>query len=405
MLSRNKCAIIANMYKRTLYKPIKSKFHKGKAIVLFGPRRVGKTTLARQLLASFSEADQLYLDCDFETTRAALEPRDLAHLNRVIGSAKCVVIDEAQRVKNIGLTIKILVDNRPDVQIIATGSSSFELASTIKEPLTGRSYQFLLLPLSLSELKIDTQFALESQLSSRLIHGSYPSITPLGLADATEELKTITSGYLLRDITELADLRQRNVLPRLLESLALQIGQEVSYHELANLLDVKSETVERYICLLEQAFIVYRLAALSGNQRKKLSSRKRKVYFYDLGIRNSLIGNFNSLNLRNDVGQLWENFCMNERLKINQLADDQPSRYYWRGLYGEVDLVEERAGHYEAFEFKFTNKTATTPKYFAEAYPEAKLKIIHKDNIVTDFLKVTTKPTLYSPYVFGDLSV
>lgn len=369
------------MYTRTVKTHIEAKLGKGKAIIVYGPRRVGKTTLVKEILNAYPEKERLYLDCDFEDVRDSLAPKSLQYLESAIGRAKYVVIDEAQRVPNIGLVIKILVDNRPDVQIIATGSSSFDLANKIKEPLTGRAFSFTLYPLSVHELEIRNSVNLKSNLDALLVYGSYPLIVGAGREDSKAELSTITESYLLKDITELADLRQREILPRLLTALALQVGGEVSYHALAGLLGVSTQTIERYVVLLEDAFIVHRLDALLGNQRNTLSNRKRKVYFYDLGIRNAVIGNLNPLELRNDIGQLWENFCVNERIKSDAYTSP-PKRFYWRGVYGEVDLVEERVGVFSASEFKYTDSTAPTPKYFAQGYPEAKLKIINRDNLV-----------------------
>lgn len=369
------------MYTRTIKTHVVSKLGNGKAVIIYGPRRVGKTTLVKDLLKSYPESERLYLDCDFEDVRDALAPKSLTYLESTIGQATCVVIDEAQRVPNIGLTIKILVDNRPDIQVIATGSSSFDLANRIKEPLTGRAFSFNLYPLSVAELGVKNALDLKSRLESLLVFGSYPLVVGQGNSDARAELGTVAESYILKDVAELADLRQREILPKLLTTLALQIGGEVSYHEIAGLLGVSPQTIERYIVLLEDAFIVYRLDALLGNQRNVLSNRKRKVYFYDLGIRNALIGNFNALELRGDVGQLWENFCVNERIK-STAYDNAPKRFYWRGVYGEVDLVEERAGVFSAAEFTYTSEKVRTPKYFAEGYPEAALKVVGRDSLV-----------------------
>jgi uncharacterized protein len=372
------------MIERFIANQIRAHLGKERVIVLYGPRRIGKTTIARQILDEASEADQLYLNCDELVVQQALESRNLQTLKRVIGDAKRIVIDEAQRVNDIGVTLKLLIDNHPELDIIATGSSSFDLSNKVKEPLTGRSYEFVLEPLSLRELQryfnykpLDMAAAYERLM--RL--GGYPGIVLGNEVEAEKEIALIADRYVYKDTLELVDVRQRQLLPRLLSALALQIGQEVSYHELGNMLGVKLETIERYITILEAAFIVYRLPALTVNRRKEVSNRKRKVYFYDLGIRNALIENLNPLAIRNDTGALWENFCMNERRKAQteQLQTYRP--YYWRGLYGEVDLVELAADRTQAFEFKWSNKAVIPAKAFRDTYPEASFKVVHKENL------------------------
>lgn len=370
---------------RTLEKQIRDKLNKGRVIVIYGPRRVGKTTLARKLLAEAPKGEQLYLNCDELATRDALKPSSLAALERVIGQARWIVVDEAQRVENIGLTLKLLIDARPELNIIATGSSSFDLANKVKEPLTGRSYEFLLQPLSVQELKQHfgyNNLQMQSIVERLLRFGSYPGIVLEDAASAQEELLLIAERYVYKDSLELVELRQRQLLPRLLQALALQVGQEVSYHELGTMFGVKLETIERYITLLEAAFIVYRLPALRGNQRNQLSNRKRKVYFYDLGIRNALIQSLQPLAMRADNGALWENFCMNERIKWWQAENKSAKRHYWRGLSGEVDLVEEKEGVWKAFEFKWSDRSAKPPEYFRTTYPEATYQVIHRENFL-----------------------
>ena len=352
--------------------------------MLYGPRRIGKTTVARQLLDEIKPADRLYLNCDDLTVQKALESRSLRVLEQMIGDAQRIVIDEAQRVTDIGVVLKLLVDNHPGRDIIATGSSSFELSNKIKEPLTGRSYEFTLEPLSLRELKRHYNYTPLDMAASydRLMRlGGYPDIVLENDNDAATEITLIAERYVYKDTLEMVELRQRQLLPRLLQALALQVGQEVSYQELSNLLGVKLETVERYITILEAAFIIYRLPALSSNKRNQLSIRKRKIYFYDLGVRNALIKNLNPLELRNDVGGIWENFCMNERRKANAEQELNPDFYYWRGLYGEVDLVEQQAGQTKAFEFKLTEKLVKPPKTFTETYPESSFEVIHRGNL------------------------
>ncbi len=379
-------AIISSMIVRTLEKQIRSKLGKGRVMVIYGPRRVGKTTLARKILQDAPANEQLYLNCDEMITQEALKPTSLASLERTIGGAKRIVIDEAQRVVNIGLTLKLLIDAHPELDIIATGSSSFELANKVKEPLTGRSWEFFLAPFSISEIKQHFHYSdlqMETLLERLLRLGSYPGVVLASEADAAQDIVAIAERYIYKDALELVEVRQRQLLPRLLQALALNIGQEISYHELGITFGVKLETVERYITLLESAFVVYRLPALSGTQRSQLSSRKRKVYFYDLGIRNSLLQSMQPLALRNDRAALWENFCMNERLKWQQAQNQPTQNYYWRGLNGgAVDLVESSEGTWRAFDFRFDEEKVTVPKFFVESYPEAALKVIHNKNLV-----------------------
>ena len=372
------------MIERFVTRQIRDRLGKGRIIVLYGPRRIGKTTVARQLLDEIKPADRLYPNCDDLTVQKALESRSLRVLEQMIGDAQRIVIDEAQRVTDIGVVLKLLVDNHPGRDIIATGSSSFELSNKIKEPLTGRSYEFTLEPLSLRELKRHYNYTPLDMAASydRLMRlGGYPDIVLENDNDAATEITLIAERYVYKDTLEMVELRQRQLLPRLLQALALQVGQEVSYQELSNLLGVKLETVERYITILEAAFIIYRLPALSSNKRNQLSIRKRKIYFYDLGVRNALIKNLNPLELRNDVGGIWENFCMNERRKANAEQELNPDFYYWRGLYGEVDLVEQQAGQTKAFEFKLTEKLVKPPKTFTETYPESSFEVIHRGNL------------------------
>jgi predicted AAA+ superfamily ATPase len=370
---------------RTIEDQIRKRLGKGKVLVIYGPRRVGKTTLARKLLDEAPKNEQLYLNCDELATQAALKPTSLASLERVVGSAKLIVIDEAQRVPNIGLTLKLLIDAHPELDIIATGSSSFELANKVKEPLTGRSYEFFLAPLSVSEIQHHFSYSglqMETLYERLMRFGSYPGIILEDEARAAEEISAIAERYVYKDTLELVELRQRQLLPSLLQALALQIGQEVSYHELGVMLGVKLETIERYITLLESAFIVHRMPALMGNQLGRLSNRKRKVYFYDLGIRNALIQSLQPMNLRADREALWENFCVNERLKWTKASGRPIQHYYWRGINGKVDLVELEGNEWRAYEFSWDERLAKLPKYFRETYPGSGLEIAHKGNIV-----------------------
>ena len=352
--------------------------------MIYGPRRVGKTTIARQLLEEVPADDRLYLNCDEMITVEALRPTSIAALERVIGRAKRIVIDEAQRVENIGLTLKLLIDTHPELDIIATGSSSFDLAGKVKEPLTGRAYEFMLTPLSLDEIKNHFGYSnlqIQTLLPRLLRLGSYPGIVLTDDSRADEEIIALANNYVYKDSLELVELRQRQLLPRLLQALALQIGQEVSYHELGVTFGVKVETIERYITLLEMAFVVYRLPALTGSVQGNLSNRKRKVYFYDLGIRNALIQSLQPLDLRGDRDALWENFCMNERMKYWQTKGERVQRYYWRSLGNELDLIEFQDNAYSAYDFSFAEKKLSTPKYFSDTYPNVVAQLVYPANI------------------------
>lgn len=378
-----------NMINRKIESEIRSWFGKGKIIIVYGPRRIGKTTLVKKLLAEVPPKDQLYLNCDELKTRNDLTPISLVSLEQVIGPAKRIVIDEAQRVENIGLTLKILIDAHPELDIIATGSSSFDLANRVKEPLTGRSAEFLLAPISLSEIRDHygyNHLQLESFYEKAMRYGAYPSILAMKPEQAERELLTIVSQYIFKDTLELVELRQQQLLPRLLQALALQMGSEVSYHELGVLLGTRYETVARYITLLEQSFIIFRMPALTGNQLSQLSNRKRKIYFYDLGVRNALIRNFNELSLRPDARALWEALCINERLKLHAQKQKFVDLYYWRGLYGEIDLVEYHSGKWQAFECKLNDEKFRIPKYFREKFPDIKVQVLNQKTLI-DYLR------------------
>lgn len=384
MHSGNNRATITVMIDRTLEKDIKNALGKGKVVILYGPRRIGKTTLVKKILAEAPKEQQLYLNCDELQTQNDLAPTTLAALEQVIGSASRIVIDEAQRVPNIGLSLKLLIDAHPELDIIATGSSSFDLANKVKEPLTGRAFEFQLMPVSLAEVKSYYDYQprqLEGVYERLMRYGAYPGLLELSAKQAEQELSRIASQYVFKDTLELVELRQQQLLPRLLEALALQMGSEVSYHELGVMLGVKLETVARYITLLEQSFIVWRLPALTGNQRSQVSNRKRKVYFYDLGIRNALIRNFNDLSLRQDTEALWEALCVNERRKSQAATHPATDMYYWRGLYGAVDIVENQSGQWRAFACRWGDRKFSVPKYFRENFPGVQAALLNQKTL------------------------
>jgi len=304
--------------KRILQPVIEQKFFKGKVIVLLGPRQVGKTTLVNQIRQSSLPASVpvVSLDCDEPQDRQLLTNANSSDLSTVLRGAKVVIIDEAQRVPNIGLAIKLLADKFKDIQVVVTGSSSLELANKLSEPLTGRKYEYLLLPVSTQEIIAHSGMPEAIRmLESRLIYGSYPDILYRN-EDVRELLLELTGSYLFKDIYAMQDVRRPELLEKLLVALALQTGNEVSFHELAQTIQSDTKTVERYINLLEQCFVIFRLNGLNRNLRTELK-KARKIYFYDNGVRNAILQNFAPLNLRQDTGALWENFFISERLKFN----------------------------------------------------------------------------------------
>jgi predicted AAA+ superfamily ATPase len=375
------------LIQRQIQPQMEAAFFKGKTLVLFGPRQVGKTTLAKAILETRSEKS-IYCSCDLpEVHKLLAEPR-LEDLRRFVADNRIVVLDEAQRVETIGLAVKILHEHFPETQFLVTGSSSFELGKSVKEPLTGRKREFLLHPVALAELGVGHDFTTLRELLPRLLRfGSYPEAVTS--ADPAEIVRAIAEDYLFRDILELENFKSVSLLRALLEAVALQLGNEVSTNELSGLVGISRETVERYLDLLERSFIVFRLRALSRNSRKEIA-KGRKVYFYDLGIRNALISNFNDLHLRSDVGALWENFCVNERMKHNRYTERMVKPWFWRTYdQKELDFVEESGGRFAGFEFKWGGGSARGVKPFLESYPGSTVLVIGPGN-VWDFAGVKT---------------
>ncbi len=369
---------------RELENVIKSRLNSGKAIVLLGPRQTGKTTLLTKIASGIG--DFLLLDCDEILIRERLEDANFENLKQLISGHQLVFIDEAQRVKNIGLSLKIITDRIKDVQLLVSGSSSLEIANEINEPLTGRKWEYLLLPISWHEFrKYNGYLKARQQLEQRLIYGMYPDvINRSGNEEAV--LKQLSSSYLYKDLLTVQTIRKPELLPRLLRALALQLGNEVSNNELANLLRVNKDTIASYIDLLEKAFIIFRLEPLSRNLRNEISSN-RKIFFYDNGIRNALISNYNPLSLRQDTGALWENFLISERYKYLMNKQVAANAYFWRTTQQqEIDYIEDRGGKIYAYEFKWNEKAkAKFSKTFTEAYhPEQ--QIVNKDNFETFLL-------------------
>ncbi|MDP3976323.1 MAG: ATP-binding protein [bacterium] len=365
---------------RTLYQSVSSHLFKGKVIVLYGARRVGKTTLAKSILAEHGGA---YFNADEPDVRASLANKTSVELKAYLGNKRLVVLDEAQRIENIGLTLKLLVDNFPDLQVIATGSSSFELSNVIIEPLTGRAFEFHLFPFSLGELKkFQSEQETHRTLEKRLLYGSYPEAVLQDDEGARATIMNIAQNYLFKDIFSFQDIRNPEVLEKLLQALALQVGHEVSYTELGETTGLDKNTVSQYIQLLEKAFIIFRLSPLSRNLRNELK-RLRKIYFWDIGIRNAIINNFNPISLRQDVGALWENFCIAERLKFQANNGRHVNAYFWRThTQQEIDYLEESGGWIRGFEFKWKPKAYAPPPVFTKAYPQARVSCVHRENFL-----------------------
>lgn len=373
------------MITRDLQAMIEKNLFKRKVIILLGARQVGKTTLINQVAGKLG-LPTLFMNCDEPEPRNILTNTNVQKLKQLIGNNKLILIDEAQRVKNIGLTLKLIVDNLPEVQAIVTGSSSFDLANEINEPLTGRKYEYNVFPFSTNELVNHTGFLTERQvLEQRLIYGFYPDVVNIP-NEARETLMNVVNSYLYKDILAFYNIRKSNQLEKLIEALALQIGSEVSYGELSQMLHTNVHTVERYIDILEQSFVVFRLRAYSNNVRNEIK-KSRKIYFYDNGIRNAVIQNFNSLSLRQDTGALWENFFVSERLKFNQNNRNFIQSHFWRSFQQqEVDLIEIENTEINTYELKWSShKKGRLPATFSNAYTIKNSYTVNPSNY-TDFL-------------------
>lgn len=371
------------MIKRVLESVIRGKINDGRAIVILGPRRTGKTTLVEFILKTFNSF--LLLDCDDPLVRSKLENANTEQIRQLFGDHKLIFIDEAQRVRNIGVTVKIMVDRFKQVQVIVSGSSSLELASEISEPLTGRKWPFMLYPVSWQELR-DHAGVISSlqQLNSRLVYGMYPEVIMRpGLEN--QILAELTDSYLFKDILSFGGIRKPDILEKLLRALAFQVGNEVSFNELATQVQVDKNTIMNYINLLEKNFIVFRLNPFKRNLRNEIST-SRKIYFYDNGIRNALISNFLPIDRRQDTGALWENFVIAERMKFLQYQGIRANCHFWRTVsQQEIDLIEERDGKITAYEMKWNPKARLKePKSFLETY-QSEIRLVTPSNF-EDFL-------------------
>ena len=365
------------MIDRNIEEKIKKRFGTGKAIFLIGPRQVGKTTLLHKLLEG---KEYLFLNGDDPTVRKLLSGPNLEQLKNIIGNFKIVFIDEAQRIDNIGLTLKLITDQLKSIQLLVSGSSAFELNNRTHEPLTGRKWEYRLYPISWSEFESNVGYLkAEQQLELRIIYGMYPDVIN-NFGDEKEILKQLTDSYLYKDILSYSGIRKPEILEKLLRALAFQVGSEVSYNELSQLLGIDKKTVVTYIDLLCQTYVVFKLPSFSKNLRNEIRTNQ-KIYFYDTGVRNMVIGDLNPLDIRQDKGILWENFLIAERLKYNAYNGSLAKGYFWRTVQQqEIDYVEEEAGVLEGFEIKWNPKSKVrAPKAFTEAY-NAEVRVIHKEN-------------------------
>jgi hypothetical protein len=366
--------------RREIQSLIEKQLFQGKVIVIYGPRRVGKTTLSRQLLQIHENSR--YINCELLENKMALETTNSSALKSFLGNYGLIVLDEAQYITDIGRILKIISDTFPEIQIIATGSSSFELGNRISEPLTGRSREYLLYPFSFTELlEGKDRITVGADLEWTMRFGLYPEVYGKPEHEAIEELSQISSNYLYKDILQFESIKRPNLLLNLLNALALQIGSEVSLNELSRMLGETVPTIQRYIELLEKAFVIFRLRSFSRNLRKEIA-KGQKVYFYDLGIRNALIRNFNPLSLRNDVGGLWENWCIVERMKFNMNRRRFVNSWFWRTYdQKEVDYIEEEGGRMVAVEFKFRpDHKQRMVREFLETYSGTTFMTVSREN-------------------------
>lgn len=369
------------MIKRNIEPKIIKDFERNKIITLLGPKQVGKTTLLEQIVKKKREGKIFTLNCDNEDDRLLLHGRSATELKNLIGNNDLIMIDEAQRVENIGLTLKMMGDLKTKSNIIVTGSSSLALGDKINEPATGRLIEYNLFPFTVSELVNETSWRDEHRmLYQRLVFGMYPEVV-MYPEDAKRTLMTLSNSYLFKDLLSYEGIRKPSLLQNMVRTIALQVGNEVSYNELAQLVGVDKATVEKYVDLLEKCFVVFKLPSYSRNLRNEIKKGK-KIYFYDNGIRNAVLSNFAMPEYRIDMGALWENFLISERVKRNVYEGNYAQMYFWRTQsQQEIDYVEESDGQLKAFEFKWNPKAkATIPKAFTEAYPGSAFEVITPDN-------------------------
>ena len=364
----------------TLHRLVQSR----KVIVLYGARRVGKTTLLKHYIAKYLNGNEEYLFVtgDDIHVQEYLSSQSIEKLREFVGRNKILIIDEAQYIKQIGLNLKLIVDHLPDIKIIASGSTSFDLSKQIGEPLTGRKYHIKQFPLAEKEIsQIEKPHEIKAHLETRLIYGSYPEVVLMNDNQIRQEyLKELINSYLFKDILEFENIRSSEKLVKILRLIAFQVGKGVSYNELGTQLGMSKNTIEKYLDLLEKVFVIFKRTGFSRNMRKVIS-KNCQYYFYDIGIRNALINNFKPLSLRDDVGQLWENYIISERFKIHKYKRDFVSSYFWRTYDGaEIDLIEEHDEDIEGFEIKWNKKQIAVPPKWKNTYPDSTIQVINKDN-------------------------
>jgi len=370
-----------NSYYGLLQDIIQKNLFIGKILVIYGPRQVGKTTLVNNILKDSDEPSKFYFGDD-PIVNQLFTNKGIEQLRPLIEPYKLIVIDEAQTIENIGRTLKLIYDAFPQTQVIATGSSSFELASSINEPLTGRKREFFLYPLSFKEISLELDPVKKLATLNRICkYGLYPKVFTQNPNQYEAEINEITKSYLFKDTLKYQEIRKPQLLEDLLRALALQLGSEVSFQELALLLKTDQTTIQRYIHLLEQSFIIFKLPSFSRNLRNEIN-KSRKIYFYDIGIRNSLLGDFKDTNLRVDKGAIWENLMILERMKYLEYSGVNYQHYFWRTYQqNEIDLVEDKNGELSSFEFKWNqNKQIKPPKLFVNTYPNTSFEVINSNN-------------------------
>ena len=367
------------MIKRLIENKINKDFTSGKAIIIMGARQVGKTTIINEIMKD--KTNVLWLNGDEPDVRNIFHEITSSRLKMLIGDNKYLVIDEAQRIDDIGLKMKLITDQLSDVQLIATGSSSFELADKTNEPLTGRKNEYKMYPLSYEEMVKHNGFLEEKRLlPHRLVYGSYPEVVT-NPGNEKKILHQLSDSFLYKDILMLDQIKKSDKITKLLQALAFQVGSQVSYSEVGQICGLDYKTVEKYIDLLEKSYVIFRLNSFSRNLRNELK-KSRKVYFYDNGIRNAVIANFSQVELRTDIGALWENYLISERIKSIEYNDIWTNIWFWRtNQQKEIDLIEESDGKLSAYEFKWNPKSKyKEPAQFLEAYPNSQLKVITPDN-------------------------
>ncbi len=365
---------------RTIKQSIKDHLKDNKVVVIYGSRQVGKTTLVVDILKDVKEK-YLFLSGE-DRKNKWLSSQSIDVLRENIGNNKLLIIDEAQKIDNIGLNLKLIVDHIKNIKVLVTGSSSFDLSNQVGEPLVGRKWQFNLFPISQLELnKIEEKFETKSNLNNRLVYGSFPEvIINNNINQKREILNSLVDNYLFKDLLQYNQIKKADKILDLLKLLCWQIGKEVSLTELANSLDLNSRTVEKYLDLLEKVFVIKKINGFSRNLRKEVTKNSR-YYFYDNGIRNAIINNFNEIENRNDLGDLWENYLFIERLKKQEYKRIYSNNYFWRTYdKKEIDLVEERDGKLYAYEFKWGKKKSKKPTEWLKTYKEAEYEVINQDN-------------------------